>query len=231
MDKLSIKNNASRIQFISSSDITDIVNTLTDIIAKLHPGLSQFKVIYAKYFLNIPTDFQIIKYTLYLSINNEQTPLADVFNSTTFEMIPYWEYDHIKIGNPWVLLRWRFIDIWVLKLIMNIDKNSSDFLKNKLTELLDSIKKIRRIAVDALEKTPEKLFQLTNYSGVYINETVAKKNLIKDTGETFKPYYPSTNDKGDGDNKEGDKKEGDKKEGDKKEGDKGETTKATKKEI
>lgn len=188
-----------RVQFITDVPIDDLVVALEREIKRKVSTLANYRVTYVRYALNIPTDFQIIKHTLYLSTGKEQTPIADTFNCTEFELIPYTlaKFDealNIRIGNPWVLLRFRFIDIWVLKLISSLDKNSAKFLRAKVLALLDSISALRRHVIETLKTAPDLLFQLNDYAGVYINEIEAKKRLIKETGEKFAIFYPAKKD-------------------------------------
>lgn len=190
-----------RVQFISATPIDELATGIETVIGKKLPNLIKygFKITYIKYPLNLPTDFQITKHTLYINFGKEQTPIVDVYNSSTFEMIPFWKPDGksigsskgVKIGNPWVLLRFRFIDMWILKLISNIDADSSRFLRGKILSLLDSVHDLHDLAVEHLNSDPSRIFQLVDYVGVYINEAVAKKKFIKEVGERFFPYYPA----------------------------------------
>lgn len=198
-----------RVQFISSMHVADLAAAIGIEINKQLPNLQLYgyKVTFIKYSLNLPTDFQITKHTLYINFDKEQIPIVDIFNSSIFEMIPYWIVGRIdqvklskpllsktikpiKIGNPWVLLRFRFIDLWVLKLITKINDQESKFLNNKILFLLNSICSLRKLTMSQLNNDPSRLFQITDYTGVYISETVAKKKLIKKTGERFAMYYP-----------------------------------------
>ncbi len=173
--------NANRIQFISSIDIADITKMVNNILANINKG-SKFKTTFVRYPLNIPSDFQIMKYTIYVSDNrNNQIPIIDVFNSSAFEMIPYTIINNVKVATKWVILRFLFIDIWILKLIMNLSKNTG--LKSKVHELLRSADMLRDVNMISDD---------IKYDGVYINESVAKKKRIKEISDIFFPiYYPA----------------------------------------
>ncbi|QYB17426.1 hypothetical protein PV-S19_0062 [Pacmanvirus S19] len=189
LSTLNIEDNPSRLQFISDMSIDSLAKSVENILAKDRKvKFNDIKVTYIKYPLNLPNDFQITKHTLYINTGKEQIAIADVFNSTQFEMVPYWEpTTGLKIGNPWVLLRFQFIDIWVLRLILNIGTDKSDFMKGRIKSIATRADRIRRLA---LSSEPNKIFQLENYSGQFINENVAKKKLIKELGERFQTYYP-----------------------------------------
>lgn len=159
--------------------ITDNLDELTDIFNKNFDG----KIRVVKYYINLPDDFQLIKNTIYYSHGDEQTSLADVYNSTEYEMVPYKIIDDIKIGNLWVILRFIFIDIWLLKLIQNMSKDNSPYFKGRMSQLMT-------YAQDARNKLPHD-FQLQNYYGVFIGDHIAKKKLIKDIGKRYPIYYPA----------------------------------------
>jgi hypothetical protein len=189
---LEINKTKSRLQFITSSDIKTLVKKVSSILTYDNNSLrkigSNIKVTFAKFNLNIPSDFQIIKYTLYAVINNEQIPIADVFNSLEYELIPYSNVDFegkkLKIGNPFVLLKFQFIDIWLIKLIINLNKNKQ--LESLILKNVQNSDELRKKI-----KGMSDIFQTENYAGIYINELVAKKKLIKEINERFPIYYPT----------------------------------------
>lgn len=137
-----------------------------------------------KHCLNVPSDFQIKKYTIYATDGASHTPIIEVFNSSKFEMIPWRLIQSRKVGNPWVLLRFIFIDIWIIRVVMKI--TGKDMNKRMLL-LYANASSLRNSAFSDLPAT----FQLTNYTGKYINEQTAKKKLIKEIGERYAPYYPA----------------------------------------
>lgn len=180
--------NPARIQIISSDDI-EIIRTLVEkTICNQRTKINQ-----VKYSLNIPSDFQITKHTLYITSGKDQTPIMDVFNSSQFEMIPYYwgrdKYAGVRIGNPWVILRFLFIDIWVLKLIMRMSGDAKP-MKCKISTNVSRAALVRKFIST---RGPTEAFQLSNYAGTYINETIAKKKLIKEIGDRFPMFYPAAN--------------------------------------
>jgi SAM-dependent methyltransferase len=185
--KLGLNVDPARLQLISSMHPDEMRAWVQDLLKKHAVTVS-----YVKYPLNIPSDFQTSKFTYYAVAGSDKVPLLDVYDSTIFEMIPYWLIDGVKVGNPWVLLRFLFIDMWLMKLISNF----GDAPQTKHVErLLDQIYEVRKFAATrpALD-----MFQLENYSGVYIDENVAKRKMIKEIGDRFPPYYPCKSEKSGG---------------------------------
>jgi hypothetical protein len=194
---LGLIKSASRLQFITEDSIDNIAKAAEVVLANelRKVKINNVKVTFVRYPLNIPSDFQITKYTLYINTGRDQIAIADIFNSSQFEMIPYWifpgEYEKVKIGNPWVLLRFLLIDIWVLKLILNIGTDNPDFIKKRIKNIIDHADAVRTLARRNVTESPEKVFQLTNYVGVFFDEVVARKKMIKEIGERFPVYYPA----------------------------------------
>jgi hypothetical protein len=177
-----------RVQLISDDTIENIrlavVRLLENDFRNVH--IASHEVTYIEYPLNLPNDFQITKHTIYIDNGKDKLPILDVFNSTCYELIPYSEAKAdgkpVKIANPWVIMRFLFIDIWILKLVTALGTKMTD----KISHLLTQAASLRKHIYDDLPAT----FQLNNYAGVYTNEAVAKKKMIKDVGQKFPTYYP-----------------------------------------
>lgn len=149
-----------RLQIISDSPIEDLHKT----VARLLPSE---QVTYTKYSLNIPVDFQLTKHSIY--VNDEA--ICDVFNSTEYEMIPFTVRDNVKYAGWAVVMRFIMIDIWVLRLMDSL-------LSGKLSGRINQLK---AAAAQLRKQRPEfdKLFQMDNYEGRFIDEKIAKKKLYK----------------------------------------------------
>jgi hypothetical protein len=90
----------------------------------------------------------------------------------------------VKVGNPYVLLRFFIIDLWIMRMIFEMKHFTSEILKLKTKQLM--------YAVDQI-KSPDfpiggEVFGL-DYVGIYQNYNNSKKiNNLK--GKMFYPYYP-----------------------------------------
>jgi hypothetical protein len=169
-----IKNSSNRIQILSSEDPVSLASKIGKAIGA--------HVSYTKHTINIPRDFQTEKYTYYTS---SQIPILDQYTSPAFELIPYTvNARDIKIANPWVLLRFEYINLWVLRLI---DAMSGKTSKTKILNIMANISNLRAATMDILRNDPVKLFQLDNYIGQFIKERVAKKKILS---SGMPSYFP-----------------------------------------
>ncbi len=130
------------------------------------------KITHIEYQLFIPNDIQIKKTIFYL----DKKPLFEVFNSTSFELIPYDTISGVKVGSAYVLLRFKYINLLTLSIIENARED-------KLLQTRQDIEFIRNLNVDFFPST---------YDGVYINDAVIKKKLSKDQVKHY-PYFPYLN--------------------------------------
>jgi len=174
---LGIVTDSSRLQFISSDDVGDLHRAISRLVDVFQP---RARVTYVKYHVGIPTDFRIIKYTFYAMIgrDNKQLAIADVYNSSQYDLIPFIIAAGHPIGHPWVLLRFLFIDLWLMKMIG----------AGRESNILQNCRGIR----EYIRAMPaEDVFPLENYAGVNTDDNVAKKKIIKDSGDRFPTYYPA----------------------------------------
>lgn len=179
------KNSYKRLQFLIDLDIQEVVN----VVKASFPNAS------FKFFrVNIVSDFRIKKWSIYVN----EVSVCDVFNAPAYELIPYKVLPKgYKIGNLFVLMRFKLIDLWIMRIVNSLEKlkesNESQKFKiknteNKIKGILDDIAEIdKRIRIT--ENLME-LFQLDDYYGIYYPDDIAKKQLIKSLGYG-KSYYPA----------------------------------------
>ena len=194
-----------RLALLTDISVDELAKQIAGAIRDSMPNLRP-AVTHREHPLNLPTDFQIRKHTLYIAIAGEKTvSIADVYNSPAYELIPvvsgaprsgaldlrsFAESGAARPqANPWVLLRFRYIELWVIKIISYIDNNP--VWADKMKYLNESIMRLRR---HAFSLPIESLFEM-NYIGVFTIEAAAKKKYIKDIGERYAAYMPAAADK------------------------------------
>jgi hypothetical protein len=90
----------------------------------------------------------------------------------------------LKIGTPFVLLRFLVIDLWVLRMIHEMGHLTADMLKTKTKYILHVIESIKSPEMGLMDK----VFGI-DYVGVHKDYAISKKidNL---KSKPFFPYYP-----------------------------------------
>ncbi len=186
---MELESNPMRYQFISDEGVDAMVQRYKSTLEIT----SKWKRVFAqKYELNILSDFRLTKHTIYMANDKEQVPIADLYNSTEFELIPWKNIGGTRVASPWVLIRFQFIDLWVLKQIMHLQGKTAQ-VENRVRSYMNRVTALRDMIYNILEDDPVQLFQLGDYAGVYLDESVAKKKFILEIGDRFPIYYPAKN--------------------------------------
>lgn len=140
--------------------------------------------------INVPYDFRMRKYTVYASFheqNNErvQKPLLELFTSAQYELVPYIDKDNIRISHPLVTLRLQYIDIWILKLLLQEGKMTKETIHHIMQKKFKTISSIRKNG---------EIEQPTQWLGTWSNADIDYKLMAfkkrKDTSLPTFPYKP-----------------------------------------
>ena len=175
-----------KIQFISLMNCRELLASMQRYIS----NFSKFQISMREQELHIPKDFRMNRYTYYLHMVTErgtiEKPFLDLFNCAEFEIIPYSKIKSntnitLYIGNKYVMLRFLFIDLWIIRLIETMGLISKDVLQKKMQKIISQCEKIRNTIGDKLIDG--------NFMGVFKNYEIAKKIEML-SGKRFTPYYP-----------------------------------------
>lgn len=161
-------------------------NELLDNLQKYIKTFTKFKLSVREQLLDIPKDFRIKRYTYYIHVQLEkgivQKPFLDLFNCMEFEIIPAVKNSGILLGTKWVILRFLFIDIWILHVIKSLGLLSDNILNKKIDQLWNVVTFFKGDDYKYKEKD-------VGFYGIYRDYSMDKKNAnIK--GKRFYPYYP-----------------------------------------
>lgn len=172
-----------KIQIISSNDIQDDIKKLIEFLEKY----TEYGITYRLQKIDIPKDFRTKKFTIYVEFpklgKTVQKAFMDIYNSAQFELIPYVDKNKYKIANPFVLLRFFIIDIWIIRVIRKMDLISQDFLMKKIVVLIKYIKQIKDMDWKSMVFGDK-------YVGVFQDYFISKK--IDKLGKDFSyPYHPA----------------------------------------
>lgn len=183
-----------RLQILTTESMENIKNIATGILSsnKDLKNYSGVKVIGIRYPLNLPNDIMIEKFSLYLQNGDAQTFICDVFNSPSYEMIPFIRYEsRIKYANLIVCLRFKFIDLYVSRLIHNLREGKDEFIVKKINQIAGSISMIRNKVTEMIESDPEKVFSTNseNYAGIFIMPNVILRTKIAEILKGKKYHY------------------------------------------
>jgi hypothetical protein len=144
----------------------------------------EFIIIFKKKNIFISKDYRINKFTLYVSFAhanefaNMQRPFLDIYNNSKYELVPYYENNDLIMAHPWIEIRFYYIEIWNLFASFHMKIIKYDDFAKYTKKLLNDIDKMN---IDW--KTAP-----TKYTGVYINEFQAFKQVMLKNGTNMRLY-------------------------------------------
>ena len=199
-----IRKSLEKVQIISELEIKETFSIIKNHVKTILPS-NPFEITYREHELHIPKDLRIKRYTIYIQIpcgEEENCPvkqitLMDIFINATYELVPYissvrflkkknTNFPIIKIGNPFVLLRFFMIDLWILRIIFSKGLLIQHIVQKKINNIWISVGKIRN--PKKLGGIINKSFSLENYIGKDHNEFIFYKNILKE--QNIPDYIP-----------------------------------------
>lgn len=147
------------------------------------------------------SDFRLHRTTIFVANQTNKVPILYVYNSLEYDIVPYNKSSHPlyngQIGNPFVLLRYILIDIWIIKVIRAHGGIDEEFAKNKILdsyERLFNIRDMLKIDKDHIQlKADDNIWAIfqpaedSRYIGQYLSDITARKAIIK--AQDFIPDY------------------------------------------
>ncbi len=95
----------------------------------------------------------------------------------------------IQVGDPFVIMRFLLIDIWIMRWIMAVGKADRAFGEKHLDSLINKFLKLRGM-MENIKHDGMKIFN-KNYIGLYENEILAQKKIMTES-KKFGEYTPRT---------------------------------------
>jgi hypothetical protein len=165
---------SEKIQIISDSDPISVLDSIRTELNIPH------KIIVKEQDLHIPKDFRTKRYTFYLIIDESEKAFMDMFNSAAFELVPYHTHEKINIGDNYVILKFLFIDLWIVRLIEKLGIINTAVYTRKLNYLISIIDKVKNMKeVDRI-----------SYMGIFHDYAIDKKIFKMEHNSVYRVYYP-----------------------------------------
>ena len=184
----------------------EVIDNLIEVISE-RPALELVNVIraegisatYSRKELFVISDFRLTRTTIKIDDGKD---VVYVYNSAKYDLIPFNEISGgLRIGSPFVVMRFLLINIWIIRWIMSTGKINEDFALQKIERLLRLVITIRTNMLpegalldkaeidDKYISTTESLsvFQKNRFIGIYIDDTIAIKTR---TGKSYQDYFP-----------------------------------------
>lgn len=179
---------SARLQYITNIHIDAHIEIINNAVKAKYPNTNIRYVINNAY---VPIDFRLKKISIYMTdMTGTKISMFDVYTSTQYETVPYTTSAGLKYGIPIVLLRFRFIDLWLLTLISDIQTINAKYIAMKKKTVIEDIIDIRNSLIGL---SPDKILppiSAKSFIGTFTNEDLERRKMS--TGFT-KNYYPILN--------------------------------------
>lgn len=147
------------------------------------------------------SDFRLNRTTIFISNQTDKIPILYVYNSLEYDIVPFNKASHSmytgQIGNPFVIMRYILIDIWIIKVIRAHGGIDEEYAKRKILDSYERLFNIRdqvKIDKDHVQlKADNNLWAIfqpaedSRYIGQYLSDITARKMIIK--SQDFIPDY------------------------------------------
>ena len=184
--------------------LEDIKPSLIDICSRIMARSVQ--LVFSTRDVQILSDFRLRR----TSVKLDGKEIMYIYNATSYDLIPFCQVDDkkknvIRIGNPFVLIRFMLIELWIVSWIASIGKIEASFAKARNNSIISKILGLRskiskKADVDRFRTSiddkythpgPMQIFQTRDmdYIGQFESELKAQKTKAQ-TQQRFYDYYP-----------------------------------------
>ena len=145
----------------------------------------------------IPTEPRLRRLTVSVQVGGGQSrreTVLDVYNAGAFEAIPFIELDSspIKVGTPFVLMRFRLIDMWTIQVLMELRAIDIGYAKGVLHEMLEGYESAAALLDKMVLSSPERVAPRAAYVGrIEDPELALKRAAAAKANRFYPPYYPA----------------------------------------
>jgi hypothetical protein len=160
-----------KLQIITMNHFNDEVSNLKVILPSIN---------YKIYHLKIPTNLKLYK----MSISYNKNIVMEIYNAGQIEVISYIPGPsfNIQIGTPFVLKRFKLIDIWNITYLLNIGAISKEVSINIISKLVREFNDIKNV-------TDLSILFSKNYIGYIEDEFLSQARLANKLKLEFIPPY------------------------------------------
>lgn len=159
---------------------------------------------------NVMQDFRLQRTTIKIGAENDQKEIMYIYNSPSFDLIPFNTVKNntgktIQVGNPFVLMRFLLIDLWVIRWVREMKKVNEFFAKKRISNILHLIVVLRTAIADSSDKhigikdeffasedKPLNVFQRNRYIGVYVDEGISMRQKMMNQDKRYFDYFPQS---------------------------------------
>jgi len=198
---------------VMSSNIVNVISSLPEeesfamIKSVIHKALGrEIPVTKQTRSTNIMQDFRLTRTTIKIGSDSNQKEVMYIYNSASYDLIPFNTITNadkvtMQIANPFVLMRFLLIDLWMIRWVREMKKVNEFFAKKRIHNILSMIVGLRCLMARDTSAIKDELFanadgllnvfQHKRYIGIYISENISVRLSQKQSDKRFFDYYPA----------------------------------------
>ncbi len=151
---------------------------------------------------NVMQDFRLTRTTIKVGSDGQKKEVMYIYNSASFDLVPYNVVNgktQIQIANPFVLMRFLLIDLWMIRWVREMGKVNEFFAKKRIHKILSLIVNLRKTMSDNSNNIKDELFkgdgmlsvfQKDQYIGTHIDESITVRLNQLASEKRYVDYYP-----------------------------------------
>lgn len=146
--------------------------------------------------LKIPSDHRVQRLTVHMIVDGRREALIDVYNSAAFDLIPYTvvkiNHTDVKIGTPFVLMRYRLIDMWTIQILIRMNAIDANYAKKVLSDMRNNFSTIATYYTSIYDAGDiDKILPYKSYIGRLEDPELALKRAAQASAKYYAPYLPA----------------------------------------
>jgi hypothetical protein len=168
-------------------------NPLQDEAAEITQLLSGYSIMWKIDELYNPLYPKLRRMTFHFEEKGRRHLFLDVYNSAEYNTIPYTNLLDVKIGTPFVIMLYKLIDIFSVKILAKLNLISAQHAENIINGSMKDFMMAADFYTHDQRECAQSIFPLT-YIGRYENEDLAIRRLAYEQSLEFGrmiPYYPT----------------------------------------
>ena len=153
---------------------------------------------------NVMQDFRLTRNTIKIGADGQKKEVMYIYNSASFDLVPYnvvtnKQNVQIQIANPFVLMRFLLVDLWMIRWVREMGKVNEFFAKKRIHNILSHIVNLRKEMSNSNAtikdelfsgKGPFAVFQKDQYIGTHIDESITVRLNQLASEKRYVDYYP-----------------------------------------
>ena len=140
----------------------------------------------------VPVDIRLRRLTVYTMAGRIRVDtLLDVYNSATYDLIPYKPYGDYKIGSLFTVMRFLLVEKWLIGFLHMIGAIRTTTFTEKIDRMFIAVSdRADELILSGEVESFEQLLPLNFYIGRLESMAITLRRIQNQEKKFYSPYYP-----------------------------------------